>query len=232
MLMEYLKSRKLENWLGLMGVAGYIIYLLAVFISPRAYPGYNWMGQAISDLFAHDAPSRDLYTQFTTVSSAFGLVFVTLACLYVQNRLNKTLRKGIYLFAVLSWINNMGYTLFPLTESGYAGTFQDIIHTFVVTSAVVILSIASLIVIMIGGYRERKYRSIALFATISLCCMIVGTIGLGIVPPAYGGAMERLSVFSASGFSLVLGGYVFIGFDLMERKHLAVSADNTIITRS
>ncbi len=226
--MNYLKSRKLENWLGLLGVAGFIISLLAVFISPRAYPGYNWMGQAISDLFAQDAPSRDLYTQFTTVSSTFGLVFITLACLYVQNRLNKTLRAGIYLFAVLSWVNNMGYSLFPLTGSGYAGTFQDIIHTFMVTAAVVILSIASLTVIMVGGYRDRKYRSIAIFATVSLSSMIIGSIGLGIVPSAYGGVMERLSVFSASGFSFVLGCYVFIGFDLMERKHLAVSANGAI----
>ncbi len=222
--MDYLKSRKLENWLGLLGVAGFIIYLLAVFISPRAYPGYDWMGQAISDLFALDAPSRELWAQFTTVSSACGLVFVTLACLYVQNRLNRTLRVGIYLFAVLSWVN-MGYTLFPLTESGYAGTFQDIIHTFVVTAAVVILTIVSLAMIMAGGYRHRKYRSIAIFATISLCCMIIGTIGLVVVPPAYGGIMERLSIFSASGFSFVLGFYVFIGFDLMERNHQTVSAN-------
>ena len=225
--MDYLKGRKLENWLGLFGVAGYIISLLANIIPPSTYPGYNWMGQAISDLFAKNAPSRDLYTQFTTVSSAFGLVFVTLSCLYVQNRLNRTLRVGIYLFAVLSWVNNMGYTLFPLTESGYAGTLQDIIHVFVVTAAVVILSIASFTVIMAGGYRNRKYRSIAIFATLSLCGLIIGTIGLGLAPLGYGGLMERLSVFSASGFSFVLGFYVFIGFDLMEGKRQTVSANGT-----
>ena len=148
----------MENLLGLLGLEGFIIALLATLISPRAYPGYNWMGQAISDLFANNAPSRELYMQFTTVSSACGVVFVTVACLYVQNRLNRTLRIGIYLFAVLTWINNIGYTVFPLSENGYAGTFQDIIHVYVVTTAVVITSIASLVVIMVGGYRHNKCR--------------------------------------------------------------------------
>ena len=227
LLMDYLKSRKLENWLGLLGVASVSIYLLAVFISPRAYPGYDWMGQAISDLFAQDAPSRALWTQLTTVSSPFGLVFITLACLCVQGRLNKTLRTGIYLYAVMSWVSNMGFTLFPLTTSGYAGTLQDIIHILVVAPVVVILSISSLAVIMAGGYKDRKYRSIAIFATVSLCCMMIGTIGLGVVP-AYGGVMERLAIFPIHGFTFVLGFYVFIGFDLMERKHQTVSANGTL----
>ncbi len=226
LLMDYLKSRKLENWLGLLGVANVIIYLLAVFISPRAYPGYNWMGQAISDLFAQDAPSRELWTQLTTVSSAFGYVFITLACLYVQNRLNKTLRTGIYLFAVMNWVS-LGFNLFPLTTSGYAGTLQDMIHILVVAPAVVILTISSLALMMAGGYKDRKYRSIAIFATISLCCNLIGTIGM-VVVPAYGGVMERLGIFSLNGFSVVLAFYVFIGFDLMERKHQTVSANVTL----
>ena len=230
--MDYLKSRKLENWLGLLGVASYIVSLCADLISPSAYPGYNRMSQAMSDLFALNAPSRELWTQFTTVSTACGLVFATLACLYVQNRLTRTLRVGIYLLAVLSWINNLGYILFPLTKSGYAGTFQDVIHTFIVTPAVVILSISSLIVIMVGGYRHCKYRSIAIFATISLCGLIIGTIGIGVAPLTYFGIMERISVFSASGFSFVLGFYVFIGFDLAERKLQTVSADGAIAGQS
>lgn len=226
--MDYLKSRKLENWLGLLGVASFIIYLLAVFISPRAYPGYNWMGQAISDLSAKNAPSRELWAQFATVSSPCGLISATVACLYVRNRLNKKLRAGIYLFSILSWVDTIGYTVFPLTESGYAGTFQDIIHVFVVTAAVLILSVTSFIMMMVGGYRDRKYRWIAIFATFSLCGLIVGTIGMGAVPRGYGGVMERISIFSAQGFSFVLGLYLFFGFDLMERKRQTVSANGAI----
>jgi hypothetical membrane protein len=230
--MGYLKSRKLENWLGLLGAASFIIYLLAVFITPRAYPGYNWMGQAISDLSAKNAPSRELWTQFATVSSPCGLISVTVACLYVRNRLNKKLRAGIYIFAVLSWISTIGYAVFPLTESGYAGTLQDIMHVFVLTSAVLILSITSFIMMMVGGYRDRKYRSIAIISTVFLSCMLIGTVGLGVAPLGYGGLMERFSVFPGTGFAFVLGLYMFIGFDLMERKRQTVSTDGAIAEQS
>jgi len=214
--MNYIKSRKLENWFGLFGVMGFIIYLIAVFVSPRAYPGYDWMGQAISDLSALNAPSRELWMQFAFVSSACGLSFSLLICLYVQNRLNKSLRIGIYLFAILSWVDTIGYTLFPLTESGYAGTLQDVVHVFVVTFAVLILSISTFVFIMVGGFRSYRYRSIAIFATISLCGLIVGTIGMVVAPLGYGGLMERICIFFSQGFSLILGLYVFFGFDLIE----------------
>ena len=41
-------ERKLINWMGLLGIISLISYVLAVIISPMAYPGYNWMeGSAV-----------------------------------------------------------------------------------------------------------------------------------------------------------------------------------------
>lgn len=97
-----------------------------------------------------------------------------MVCVYVQGKLNKTIRIGISLFAVMNWISNVGYTMFPLSNSGNAGAFQDIMHIYVVTVLVVLLSIVSLVVIMIGGYQNRKYRSIAIWATIALLLMFAG----------------------------------------------------------
>ncbi len=51
-------ERKLINWVGLFGIISLISYALAVIISPLAYPGYNWMEQAVSDLSADNAPSK------------------------------------------------------------------------------------------------------------------------------------------------------------------------------
>lgn len=50
-------KRKLINRVGLLGIISLISYSLAVIISPMAYPGYNWMEQAVSDLSADSAPS-------------------------------------------------------------------------------------------------------------------------------------------------------------------------------
>lgn len=59
---------------------------------------------------------------------------VTMVCVFIQGKLNKTLRTGIYLFAIMNWISSVGYTMFPLSDSGNAGAVQDIIHIYVITA--------------------------------------------------------------------------------------------------
>ena len=153
-------KRTLINRLGLLGVLSLLSYTAAVVFSPLAYPGYDWMSQAVSDLSADNAPSKALWEQLAALYGSCNIVCVTLVCIFVQGRLTKTLRVGIYLFAVMNWISKIGYSMFSLSDSGNAGTFQDVMHIYVVTPLVVMLSIASLVTIMVGGFRSKgKYRS-------------------------------------------------------------------------
>lgn len=206
-------KRTMINWLGLLGVVSFISYTMAVIFAPTAYPGYNWIEQAVSDLSAGNAPSKMLWEQLSSLYGVCGIVSITMVCVFIQGKLNRTIRTGIYLFAAMNWISNVGYTMFPLTDSGNAGTFQDIMHIYVVTALVVMLSIASLIVIMIGGYRDKRYCSLAIWATIALLFMFAGAIGTNIVPREYFGIPERFSVFAATAFNVVLGVYLFCGFE-------------------
>lgn len=207
-------KRTLINRLGLLGVVALLSYTAAVIFAPLAYPGYNWMAQAVSDLSASSAPSKILWQQLSSLYNVCGIVSVTMVCVFIQDKLTKTLRTGIYLFAIMNWISNVGYAMFPLSDSGNAGAFQDMMHIYVVTVLVVLLSIVSLIVIMIGGYRDRKYRSLAVWATIALLLMFAGAIGTNIVPREYFGIPERFSVFAATGFNAVLGIYLYWGFEI------------------
>lgn len=207
-------KRTLINKLGLLGVVALISYTAAVIFAPLAYPGYNWMAQAVSDLSASSAPSQMLWQQLSSLYSVCGIVSVTMVCVFIQDKLTKTLRIGIYLFAIMNWISNVGYAMFPLSDSGNAGAFQDMMHIYVVTVLVVLLSIVSLIVIMIGGYRNRRYQSLAVWATIALLLMFAGAIGTNIVPREFFGIPERFSVFAATGFNAVLGLYLYWGFEI------------------
>lgn len=135
-----------------------------------------------------------------------------MVCVFIQGKLNKTIRIGIYLFTAMNWVSDVGYSMFPLSNSGNANTFQDIMHIYVVTVLVVLLSIASLITIMVGGFRDKKYRSLAIWATIALLLMFSGAIGTNIVPREFFGIPERFSVFAATGFNAILGIYLFRGF--------------------
>lgn len=205
-------KKNLINWLGLLGVVSLLSYTAAVVFAPLGYPGYDWMKQAVSDLSATDAPSRVLWNQLSCLYGVCGMVSIMMVCVFIQGKLNKTLRIGIYTFAAMNWVSNVGYALFPLSSSGYAGTFQDVMHVYVITMLVVVLSIASLILIMVGGYRKKYYRPLATWATIALATMFIGAIGINVVPREYFGIFERFSVFAATGFNAVLGVYLFSGF--------------------
>lgn len=80
------------------------------------------------------------------------------------------------LFYAMEWISAVGFSMFPLSDSGYAGTFQDEMH-ILSTILVVLLSIVSLVMLIIAGAKRKEYF----------------------------GVVERFSVFVAVGYNAVLG---------------------------
>lgn len=201
-------KKTLIQKLGLLGILSFLSYTAAVVFSPLAYPGYNWMTQAVSDLSAADAPSLALWNQLSALYNVCEVVCATVVCIGMQGRKTKLLRTGIYMFAVMEWISAVGYRMFPLSSSGYAGAFQDIMH-MVITAAVVLLSIISLVLIIISGIKNKSCRSYGICAGIALLMMLVGAMGMKIVPADYFGIIERFSVFAATGFNAALGLHLF-----------------------
>jgi hypothetical protein len=121
---------------------------------------------------------------------------------------SRMFRLGIYLFAVMNWVSGIGYSLFPLSTAGFAGTIRDILHAYVVTGLVVLLSIVSLLFIIIGGIKNRgALKFLSAFAAAMLLCMFGGAVGVNLVPPAYFGIAERFSTYSAVIFNALLGLY-------------------------
>lgn len=53
-------KKSLIQKFGLLGVISFLSYTAAVIFSPPAYPGYNRLAQAVSDLSATNAPSLAL----------------------------------------------------------------------------------------------------------------------------------------------------------------------------
>lgn len=194
--------------LGLLGNLSLLSYGAAVIFAPLDYPGYNWMAQAVSDLSAANAPSLALWNQLSALYNTCEVLCVTVVCLGIQGRKNRLLRSGIYLFAAMEWISAVGYRMFPLSDSGYGGTLQDRMH-ILVTVLVVLLSILSLTLILIAGIRHRDCRSYGICAGIALGMMLVGALGMKLVPAAYFGVVERFSVFAATGFNVALGVHLF-----------------------
>ena len=201
-------KKALVQRLGLLGVVSFLSYTAAVVFAPLAYPGYRWMAQAVSDLSAANAPSLVLWNQLSAFYNVCEVVCATVVCIGIQGQKTRRLRAGVYLFAIMEWVSAIGYRVFPLSDSGYAGAFQDVMH-MVVTALVVLLSIASLTVVIVAGAKSRDCRSYGICAAIALAMMLVGALGMKIVPTEYFGVVERFSVFAATGFNAALGIHLF-----------------------
>ncbi len=207
-----MNKRTLINWLCLSGVLGIIFYLLHDIIGGMNYPGYNPAAQAVSDLTATDAPSFVTANGLSSIYGIFTCLCCTLICILVKNE-KKSLRLGVYLFAIMNFVSAIGYSLFPLSSSGYDGSVQSFIHVYIITILVVLLSIVSLILIAVGAM--KKYRLLGILAIIALVLMFVGAVGSGNVPKEMFGIFERFSTYSAVVFAGVLG---IFGFNLKAKK--------------
>lgn len=203
-----MRKKNFMNYCGLLGIVAFLSYTVAVVFSPLAYPGYNWMTQAVSDLSATNAPSLRLWNQLSSLYNICTLICAMMVCAGIQGKGSRLLRTGIYLFTAMEWISAVGFSVFPLSDSGYAGTFQDKMH-ILSTILVVLLSIVSLVILIIAGVKRKEYRSFGVFAGIALGMMLVGALGMNIVPKEYFGVVERFSVFAAVGYNAVLGVELF-----------------------
>ena len=174
-------KKSLIQKLGLLGIVSFLSYTAAVVFAPLAYPGYNWMAQAVSDLSAANAPSLALWNQLSALYNACEVVCATVVCIGIQGQKTKLLRSGIYLFAIMEWISAVGYRMFPLSSSGYAGAFQDVMH-MVTTAFVVLLSIVSLTMIIFAGARSKNCRSYGACAAVALSTMPLWARRMRFVP--------------------------------------------------
>ena len=215
------KRKSLLNMCGLLGAVSLLSYAAAGVFSPLAYPGYDPLAQAVSDLSAANAPSLALWNRLSSLYNVCEVMCVMMVCVGIAGVGTRLLRAGIYTFAAMEWISAVGYRSFPLSDSGYAGTFQDVMH-MVVTALVVVLSIVSLTLVIIAGARDAGCRSYGICAAVALCMMLVGALGMKLVPAAYFGVVERFSVFAATGFNAALGIHLF----LSDRKEVR-NADRT-----
>lgn len=194
--------------LGIFGLISLLSYTAMVVFSPLAYPGYDWMRMAVSDLSAEGAPSQALAGQLNALFGPCAVVSIMAVCVGTAGVQSRLLRIGIYLFAVMEWLCCAGYTCFPWVAEADASNFQNRMH-LAVTVLVVVFSLAGLLLIGIGAKKEGM-NTLSLWAFAALAAMLVGPMGTAFLPKAVFGLFERFSTFSAVIFNAVLGMYLFL----------------------
>ncbi len=194
--------------LGIFGLISLLSYTAMVVFSPLAYPGYNWMSMAVSELSAEGAPSADLAKRLNCLFGPCGLVSIMAVCVAVADIQSKRFKIGVYCFAAMEWLCSVGYTCFPWVSNAPFSNPQNVMH-LAITVLVVVFSLASLVLIAVSA-KKAGQRTLGIWAWICLAAMIIGPIGTGLFPRSVFGLFERFSTFSAVIFNAVLGMYLFM----------------------
>jgi len=179
----------------LFGIFSIIMYFLHVILGEIFYESYNPLAQAISDLTASNSPSKIIAKIFSTLYGICAVTFSIGFFVYLKNKINKALTVSSFIFCVMNTISFLGYTFFPLSESGYASTFQDKMH-LAVTVLVVLLTISSLVLFSIGFFRVKGYKWLSVISICTLFILVAGAMLINIVPQEYFGIAERINVYS------------------------------------
>ena len=211
--------------LGICGIISLLSYTAMVVFSPLAYPGYDWLTMAVSDLSAVGAPSAELAERLNALFGPCGIVCAMAACVAVGGCRSRLLKAGVYFCAAMEWITVVGYKLFPWVEGAAASTFQNTMH-LLVTALVVLFSIISLVLIAIGA-RKEPIPSLSAWAIACFTAMLIGALGTGIMPKSVFGLFERFSTFSAVVFNAVLGVHLLRGAFPSEQQSAGQQARQT-----
>ena len=96
-----------------------------------------------------------------------------------------------------------GYEMFPWV-SGAAATEPQNVMRFIVTILIVALSLAALILIIVGT-KGKDLTALRIWAIICLAAMLIGPVGTALLPKTVFGLFERFGTFSVVVFNAVLG---------------------------
>lgn len=195
--------------LGILGLIRLLSYTAMVVFSPLAYPGYDWMTMAVSELTAVGAPSADLANRLNCMFGPCGIVSIMAVCVTIANNSSKCFRFGVYCFAAMEWLCNVGYTCFPWVSDAANTDLQNVMH-LLVTVLVVVFSLVALVLIILGA-KKAEQKSLGIWVGICLATMVIGPVGTGLLPASVFGLFERFGTFSVVVFNAVLGMYLFMG---------------------
>jgi len=188
-------KNKILKLIPLLGILSVIFYFLHVILGEVFYEGYNPFAQAVSDLTASNSPSKNIARLFSTLYGICAVIFSFGFFIYLKNKINKAVTVSSFIFCIMNIISFLGYMFFPLSESGFAGTFQDKMH-MVITVLVVLLTIISLILFFIGFVRAKGHKWLGVVSISVLLILTAGAMLINIMPKKYFGAAERINVYS------------------------------------
>lgn len=189
------------------GILGPIAYLLNDIIGGIVTPDYSYIQNTVSDLTK--AGTQDTYllgSILLLISALMGIAFGIGIIAHYQYKHSKLVFLGGLFLIIIGVSTSLTGTIFPQDPIGGELTFPGTMH-LVLVGISAILVFPTLLMIGIGLYRAKQWKSFRLYTFISVVIMLIfGGLSIIVIMNeiALMGLVERISVYVFQIWSVVL----------------------------
>lgn len=201
-------NSKLIYIIAFSGIIAALFYFAHIFVGRTIWTDFNPFTQPISDLTAKGAISEPIVSKILYGYNFFNLLFCGFLLFYFKKirPINKTFYLALIIKAAAEVLSTFGYIIFPLNNTEWVGSFQNIMH-YLITVFIVVGYIMLSILLTIGIYKDNKHPK--MFAFLFLFTIVFISSGFGTVIatqllPAYVGIVERINIYSIMVLNVIL----------------------------
>ncbi len=203
------------------GIFGPLIFLINDIVGGIVTPNYNYIVQPVSDL-TQVGSSYLLGSVLLFIAAIMALIFGIGIISHYKFNINKLIFIGGLSLIIVALFNSLTGTIFPQDpRDGSVATFAGTMHLALV-GIVVLLTFIALILIGIGFYRQRKWKS---FRNFSLFFLVIMLIFGGILTPyiisnniELLGLVERVVAYVFQIWSVILAYKLITDYQQVETK--------------
>lgn len=147
------------------GIAAALSYVGTDIGASLVYPGYSYVDQAVSELFAIGAPTSRLVVTFFSLSSLLLGMFAV--GIWMISGHSRRLRLMAVCFAGSALVSLVLWNFFPMHMRGEQRTLTDKMHLILATNPFVLLSIGFGAAALPGGFRWYTSFTILLLVVLA-----------------------------------------------------------------
>jgi len=185
------------------GMLASVLYVGTDIAAATRYAGYSYTGQAVSELFAIDAPTRSFVVSLFFVHGVLQLAFALGVWSAAGGRRGLRVTAGL-LFGI--GVIDVAAYFFPMHARGAVATFTDTMHVLLAAVTVILILLAIALGAAVGGRWFRRY-SIATIALLllggGLAFADAGRVASNL-PTPWLGVTERINIYGYMLWMLVL----------------------------
>ena len=203
------------------GIFGPIAFLLNDIIGGFVTPNYSYIENTISDLTT--SGTQDTYilgSILLFICALMGIIFGIGIISHYKFRYSKLLFLGGLLLIIMGIFTSLTGTIFPQDPMGGESTFPGTMHLILV-GIDAILIFPTLLMIGIGLYREKQWKSFRLYTFISVLIMFIfGGLSAFVIMNGIElmGLVERITIYAFQIWSVVLAYKLITEYELLKIK--------------